>query len=215
MTGWQYKTKVDNSEQTIAVLQTRVVDLEKQLIITGRAQQGPTGPAGERGPPGLRGPQGEVGPPGERGPKGDPGVGTRVEAGPSGLNSSEVIAIVEERITQRLKSAPQGSVNVSAGILALPNGCTNVSQFESAKFILISTTTEFCSQDNQLLTKVRVIEGTEVNGWIRFENPGSGTWECHAGNQCQFQWLRNRTFFIERIGEQNNRKIAQIRFRDK
>ncbi len=169
------------------------------------AQQGVRGPKGEQGEVGPEGPRGPVGPAGPKGEKGEPGTAV--------LDSSEIIALVNKTVAERLNQLPKVSTNTASVTPAVPQvydttSCIDVAAVKNSPMLSLRKAMEICAPDGQLLTKVIGV----FENYISFSNPDVGRWNCGLGAKCGFAWDKSRQFFIERSSDQNGELVALIRF---
>lgn len=217
--GANMKNEFDASQTRVVQLETEVTTLREQLdkmtskALTGDSSVGAPGPIGPRGPKGdqgLEGPPGPAGEPGPQGPKGEPGSAA------AEIDPSELEAMIDAAVEQRLSSLPQSAsssntVPPAGGAALFDLGrCVLDTDVKGRPVIAVQKGLQFCTSDGTLLTTV--VEVDPDHGVVRFSTPGRSNWGVSQRTTEGFSWDTGRRFSIERFSEANGQPVASLRF---
>ncbi|WP_444460220.1 hypothetical protein [Rhodobacter capsulatus] len=196
--GNDFKQEFDASKTRVVELEAQVATLREQLDkITSQTISG-----------GLQGPAGPMGP---KGDKGDPGPAGMVD---TNALQSQVRALVAAEVSSKLAAIPQSAAGGGASSLVDAAGlfdlskCVLDSDVRARDLITVKAGMQFCKASGELLTTV-----TEVGSNIRFYTPGKGYSTLSSGNQSSFKWDAGRSFYVERVTQdENGDTVASLRF---
>lgn len=183
--------------------------LDKQVaVLATKAPDGVPGPKGDPGPEGPQGPQGPRGLQGEPGPIGPPGPSGSSAAG---LSMAEVEAAIAKALAKLPPATGQGPTASSGSKVAGgfdTSQCLLVDEINSVPSFTLAEGQEICGPDGALLATMVGVD--RLAGY--FDMPGDGRSACGKGRKCQFDWLSEKQFFVERISEKGKPPVVSFRF---